>query len=748
MNSIHQPKHLRFQSPLPRVRLLLRSLLMAGLLVGLLGCAGQGYIRSADESARAGRYKDAVAIYKQALMIEPSLERDSDFMAKYDQARVNVLLVDARSAYVAGKFDDAVKLLRDAVDLDPHHMAAIKFLVKARIHAINDLHQRALQNADEGKLASAIGLAKRILRYDSLHQSAKAMLDSVDPKRAKDDPTKADQAYAQSKLLIGQKSWFKAVDGFTSVLKLDTNHLPARVATHLAIEELKRSAAHLKQGQKLIKTGQLNEAIDQLQLSLKVWPANQEAIEWLVDARVEHDKAKGLFEQSVAASKARQWDKAIAAVNQCIDLYPFYPNSGSFLKQIKLDAAADHVVAGRQNLNAGQLDEAKARFQRAFKYTMQYAPAIDGMAQIAVARAKKAHAAGQLGLALLWYRQARDLAPEPKYQQQLAVAHQSLENQVKFAILVVEPNSKDSDDTAAFGQSIGTQLLAGKPAFIEVRQSTEAKDNAPPLLYLLDGQVSSLDCQSEKIKTENANHRYTVYQDVINPRITELRYWINQASVELGKLAEPYQHYAAACRSAHYRYGTRHSRYSNYDPLVCRQARRLAARIAYLKNRMLEMETELRGQPDRVKQPITTSWPYQIDHYEKICQISVEIEIAEVSGRHLDALVLSKRRIYRDQVISKANPEVGLAEDPLEIPSDTKAQKALMDAVAKDGISHIMIKVLEHRAMALNRQARKLEEQGDADKARELNIQAAVLLQPVDPNQAAKILKQLQTQLR
>ncbi len=718
------------------------------LLTGMLGCASQWSINSADHLARAGYYKDAVIVYKRALAEQPSLERNSRFMARYDRARIDAWLVDARKAYRAGDFETAVKHLRSVVDLDPNYTAATKFLVKARIDAIEDLQQRAIQNANDGKLASAIGMAKRILRYDALHPSAKAMLASADPKRAKESPTQADKVYVESKIFIKQKSWFKAIEGFTTASKLDPNHLPARVATHLAVEALKLSTAHLKKGQRFIKTGQLNEAIDQFKLSMKVWPANQEAIELLIDTQTEHTRAQRSYDRAVAAAKARQWDKAIIAVNQCIGIYPFYPNSGRFLKQIKLDAAVEHVTAGRQHLNAGRLDEAKARFEQAFKYAVRYAPAVDGLAGIAIQRGKKAQAAGQLGLAMLWYRVARDSVPGQKYNQQFAEARRSVEDQVKFAILIKEADSQDSADSAEFGRSIGSQLLAEKPPFIEVRQTTEAKDKAPPVLYVLDGQVTKLDCVSEKTRTENAYHAYTIYQDVLNPRITQLRYAMDLASRELKSLAKPYQHYDAACKSAHYRHRIEDGGQTTYDPLVCRKARYLAARIAYLRKRTLEMETALRGEPGRVKQPIATSWPYQIEHHEKICQISAEIEIAENSGRHLDAFSLSKRRIYRDQVISNANPDVGLDEDPLDIPTDAKARKAIMDAVAKDGIGHVLIKVLEHRAMALNRQARKLEDQGDTDKARELNIQAAILLQPVDPKQSARIIKQLQAQLR
>jgi len=718
------------------------------LLTGLYGCAVQGMINSAERAAGNGRYNDAVVYYQRALREKPSLKNDASFMARYRDVQVSAQLAKAAEAYRAKQFEPAVKYLRKAVELDPQHVAAGKFLNEALEAAAGDLYRRTIESANAGKLGSAIGLAKRALEYDSEHKNARAALASVDPKRAKENPTKADELYAKSEQLLKEKQWFKAVEGFESALKVDPAHLPSRVATHQALESLKQSQTLFNKGKKLIQTRQLDEAIEQFEQALDVWPNNDEAIEWLVDTQNERKRAQQLFDQAVTAAKTQQWEKAITAVDRCVDIYPFYPDAGTFRKQTRIDAASFYVLAGREQLKGGKLDDAETTFQKAFRYTRDFGPAVAGLADINVEQARQAQAAGQHGRAMLWFRMARERVPEPKYEKLFEESRRTVQDQVKFAVHLEQVDAQDDPRSYAFRQSLKAQLNRKKPRFIDVRDSTKAANKAPAVLYVLRTVVDSLDVDMQKTRSESGYHSYTTYQRMRNPRVNQLRYEIDLAHKDLRTLQHYLLHSHSICRIHAHRHHDRSIVRHGWQSSACSAAHRMHYRVHQQRNLIARLERQLRSEPAEVNQPIRTGWPYQPEHFEKVATPSATVSVASISGKDLDAIPLTRRSVYRDRIIHNANPQIGLNEDPLTIPDDPKARGELIDEAAKEGVTRALSKILETRAMALNRQARAAEEEGQFEKAFELNVKAAIVLQPVDPNQAVHIIEQLAEQLK
>jgi serine/threonine protein kinase len=124
----------------------------------------RAHIAKGQSALRAEDYEDAIAEFRQALALDPYSEVAARFLAQAEelqrqsprpttpdipfQKRVRALISKGKSALNAGDFDDAIALFGQALDLDPDNEQAQRLLTQARIRRKGGDYQRPQATAD------------------------------------------------------------------------------------------------------------------------------------------------------------------------------------------------------------------------------------------------------------------------------------------------------------------------------------------------------------------------------------------------------------------------------------------------------------------------------------------------------------------------------------------------------------------------------------------------------------------------
>jgi hypothetical protein len=141
-----------------------------------------------------------------------------------------------------------------------------------------------------------------------------------------------------------------------------------------------------------------------------------------------------------------------------------------------------------------------------------------------------------------------------------------------------------------------------------------------------------------------------------------------------------------------------------------------------------------------VRRSFPADWPYLKRTYEKRAELAAA---CTVTHRSTSRLILSHptriSRTARDSSIERANPDIGLYEDPLELPADEPMLRGLLDQAGAELSQEVHVAVIEDRLAEVRAHADALVRAGDPAEALEAYADYVCLLEEVRPEEAARV---------
>ena len=162
-----------------------------------------------------------------------------------------------------------------------------------------------------------------------------------------------------------------------------------------------------------------------------------------------------------------------------------------------------------------------------------------------------------------------------------------------------------------------------------------------------------------------------------------------------------------------------------------------------------ELEDRFRRAPSIVTQGLPAEWRYVVHHHVKTGTAEANIQTQHGPTRtvtHTDTITRTAR--HEDTTVDNANPEIGVDEDPLELPTDGSVRRVLVDEAAAEAASKLVHALVDARAKELKARAEDLARQGKSLAAIEAQIDYAHTIEATNPSGAATIFARLRKALR
>ena len=390
-------------------RLLRLAATLAIAIPLLTGCQATQYMNRGDRALLEGRPHEALASYQRAAMYDAKLRADPEYRAKLTEATWQAAFADGQAQSAVQNWEQAIASFEVAVENNPGFQPAIAGLAKAKVGGAQLRYDRAITNADEGDLKSAEANLNQALAWNPSHASARAALDSI---ARRDLPTASEQRYAGALKHVEAKHWDTVASETSAIISLDQNHLPARALLHRAKGQLAESRQIHEQASTQFGNMRYDDAIELAKRSLSVWSTNADATYVLNRAQAKRHESEKHYVRAQMLADQGDFDGALTAMGDCLDVYPYHPAGATFMKQTRLDAAATYNAEGKKQLAAGNLNEAEQAFRRVLRYVPNDADAKDGLVEVIYAFGQGAEKQGLHGNALLFYMDAVSQRPK------------------------------------------------------------------------------------------------------------------------------------------------------------------------------------------------------------------------------------------------------------------------------------------------------------------------------------------------
>lgn len=705
----------------------LGSVCVMVLLLFTVGCQATRYRNRGNDALAAGRYAAAVGYMERALEYDPDLLNDPAFAAALNDARFGAAKKAGQDAARGGRFDDALAHLERARQLKPDDPSPASETLVVRRAAAAHFHRRAIDLADVGKLADAEKAVREAVRFDDGFAPARQSLASLEERGVGATP------FADALASTGKRRWKQAEERLRAVIDTSPHHLPARALLYQADAEIARSRKIERNAMKLVQAGRLDVAVVELQKAVDIWQGNAEAIVGLASTTQRIADANVKVASSLEAAKARAWDQALADVREALRLFPLHPEASKHLQHVKQQGADDYVARGKASLKAGELDDAATAFTQATLFQPRNAQALEGLASIADARALAAEKADLLGAALLWAIEANERQRSDNRAGKVTLLRAAIVQRMGFAVYVAaetQPNDRRLAD------ALTAELNRTRPTFLVMAGKPDATD------YRVTVDVASLEINQHIARSERRTHSYEKQRTVVNRAYDRLCDQIEFARQQVRFAERECRRLESDCRRAQIsRNPSVHS--------ICDRAARSRYRYDRERDRLRQYEWELSRTPRTVVETYRAEWRYGFATHAKTARLRGRAFVtASAENETIGSIKLDREASHRDDTITDANPAIGLPHDPLTLPPDSDVRDEVIAATARGLASEVLVKVVRARAASANASAREALAAGDVDAAIELNVIAALLLDPVASSESQSILLQLRKQLR
>ena len=767
--------------------------------MSLVGCGVGKIIKEGDALLEVNRAAEATSNYELALAKDPKLARKTDFVAKLNRARALAAYQDGVRLGGQGDWEAAVQAFQRSLDVGPEVADAPRALAEAKREAAKVCHQRALGLADQGKLNQAILELRRALSLDPENLDAQDALKSVED-RKQDLQSRAHKLYGDALALQAEKRWLKASETLDAALEANRNHLPSRVKLHTSEENLSRARKLYSTGNRQLEERRLDAAITSYESALAVWPFFDDARRELAESCRRREVAQGHLDRAKALAERGEWDETVRATQAALGVFPFLEEAKALLNRSKQEAAAAHLVTGQGLLAAGKLAEAEAEFKLALGYVPDLAGAKSGLAQADATRGEVARQQGLWGHALLWYMNADEHVSRPAYRDRVKEARSAIVGRIRFAVAIGA--AAGEPDTGALVSRVAQRVARGKPVFVNLTDGPAdytARVGVSRLDIAERRTASENRVHEYTIRQEVVNPELADLQRDLGRVRMELRRMVRQyhekchycrgtgrvtcpkcngtASLPCatcgatgqvacatcggtgavggapcgtcggtGKVGCPTcggtgQIYCNACSTDAIRNGW-------IKCPVCKgygnKARIRQKHIDLKRSEVDSAAWRLRSAPATVIVDVPAQWPYVVETFEKSATMVASIQVTETAGGtvvHCDTV--RRQSSNTDQATQTANPAVGLAADPLVLPSDDDIRRALLAAIESDVASRVAAAVVQARVSRAQARAAQLSREGKDVEAVEANVDAALLVEALNSGEASRVLNEL-----
>jgi len=527
------------------------------------------------------------------------------------------------------------------------------------------------------------------------------------------------------------------------------------------------------EGRWLIAQRRYDEAVDKLQFALSLAPGDPEATRLLAQARAVHDQAQGHVDKAAQLMKANRWDEAVQELNAATNVYPSCKEAKALLASVNGKAAGALLASGQALLAEGKLAEAEAALQKAIDFDSDAPGAREALARVAFQRADAAAARGLWGQALLWAREASQYMPKaPQFQAAVQAARDRVMDRVRFTVGPATNEGRAPTALArSFSSALWTHLGDRKTGFLDPVGPGSPK----ALAYTVRADVGPLVIQEERTRTENGVFHYTAQKEEPNPDYVRVEDLLRVATANVGQLRIDYDRPCAFCggsgwaicrtcggtgivagptgnvlcpicnvpggrpgRARCWRCGGT-GRAGGVSAWDIRRAQDEADRLQYLLART----------PPTVLVPSGDDWTYTIEYFEKSGSLDVALKVAvAATGQVVYSESVRRQMAKEDTGIQNANPAIGLAAKAPKLPSDEKMAELLVDAAGDLAAGKVLAAVAGAKAAECLAAADRLFKDGKTAEAIEASMDAAVVKEAVNPQEAARLMTDLRVRLR
>lgn len=759
------------------------------LVLTLAGCHAMQSMNEGDRAMLAGRPQEALLSYQRAALYDSRLHADPDYRIKVREATWQAAFADGQSQTLARNWEQAIAAYEIALANNPGFLPAADGLARAKVGGAQIRYDQSIADADRGDLRSAEANLNQALRWDPGHAGAKAAMDSI---ARRDVPSASEQRYAGALRSVEAKQWDVVATETAAIIAMDRNHLPARALLHRSRGELAASRKVHEQASAQFSNQRFDDAAALAKQSLDIWSTNPDATDLLKRAQAKRDESEQHFTKAKALSERGEFDAALKAMSDCLEVYPYHSSGATYMRQIRLDAAATYNAEGRRLIAADKLDDAADAFRLALRYVSDDAAAKDGLIEVTYAYGQGAEKLGLAGNALLFYMDAVAKRPRTqKYVEAEKRVRAAIGEQVAFSVSldVSDPQGQDTSDTKAL-QSRATALAAKeKPAYVTL-VTPQANDNAQLKgpLYRAQVTMQAIQIQQAQIRKDRKEHLFTAYRPVPNPDIPQLEGQLQNAERDLAIARRNLVR--SSCGSCggrghvvcNYCRGSRieqchhcggrgrvniHGRISfcNYCGGRGREAchhcsngyfrcDRCGGRGFFMEvdsvavnraeRQVYDLRSRLSREPVSVQQEYTVRWPYEEETHQKTGEFSASVRIDEAkSNTAIQSFDVLPRFSQMDSVVLNPAPEYGLPADDLRLPPDDTVYRVLVE----DGATQLARGALQAATVArANGFIAKGNEEAKAKRTHqdiEARVAAMVLLESVKPSEAKRILNEI-----
>ena len=528
-------------------------------------------------------------------------------------------------------------------------------------------------------------------------------------------------------------------------------------------DELPEAARKLwLEGKYFVVQKRFDEAIDRLDLVLRLAPDFGPAAQMLKEAQAERDRSEAHFRRADELMKRQDWDPAVQQADAALAVYPKHPKAGALLEQIRGAAAEAYRLAGEGLLAKDDLDGAGRAFRRALSYVAGHSATRRAMAGLMRRRGEAMAGDGRWGAALVFHMAEAEFAGADDTPG-MVEARRRLAERMRFAVAPepADPASAPSATDTAVQAAAWDRLAAEAPDFLDVQRRP---GEAAPTYAVAIG-VAEPDIEAGLVRSEQRVHEYLVEHEEPNPEVERLRMLL---AVEVERLAQLQRERdrpcprcggsgwarcpvcygtgidpanpALPCPLCSSRWGARPGwlRCARCGGTGC-DSRVSEAEIMQQESRVRQLEAHLAREPMTIVRRVPAVWQYTLEHHRKTGTLESRVRVTD-TGAGLVILddALRESAEHADTAVQNANPAIGLQADGLDLPSDQVVRKTLVSGAAERIATRVWQAVLESRARQRQDEAARLEAEGRAEDAVEAAVEAALLVAALDPQAAAR----------
>jgi tetratricopeptide (TPR) repeat protein len=729
------------------------------------------HLIAGDKYYAEGRSELAFSEYEKAIGLDPKLERDQKFQVKYKRIKGAALFMRGEREAQAKNWDEAVRFLHES--LATIEQPDVKSKLEQAIEEASRFHyQRGLELADDASLNEAIDEFKKSLELDPKNPDSRNALDYSKQPEAK-VPGEAWQKYEQGLMFSQQKKWNEAEAAFTKAISANTNLVLARIKRQEARKMLILSESAEREGQVALTQKDLDLAIAKAQSALEIYPFLEKAKALLEYASKLRKQAEDEFARSMVALENRQFDLASARLRTVIEMYPKRPRAISKLKQLPSTAAKFFSDQGKHNLCNGQLQIAKASFQKALSYVEKFPEASQGLSDCLLIEARDYWRRQLVGRSLLHAARALDLTPDNSEAQNIVSrATGELLKQCTFKVALevadLEENQRNVVDVkAALMQEMQYKApknfeleatdavlgLLGKIA--RTKDDKRLKAFEPPKYHVsvqISGfkvlreppQVQALSKQYQSGTKRYPNPEYTRIIGEIN-RLTGQADAINQQMLAK-QMMQMQQDQAYQNRQLQRRMLERSPGRGGFDGAIDNfllgvdsatdsqeQARSgfgqafdnlgiLSSQLG-ISTAISNLQNQLNQTPAFLEEPIYDYWNYQIETHRKTVRCSLLTQVTRVADQKVVLSVPFDESVKTTATVTQnPNPSIGIPYEELKMPSDEEVRHGLLKTSVSKASAEIISSIQGNYANALLREGAELQRADDLNAAGEILV--------------------------